>query len=1006
MKKRILAITTLLATVTATQAATLYLGDGSTADISGAFSTGTQNWNTSASNWTGNKNPTTYQSYIDGSDAIFLGELPIITVTENISVGNIGRETQVDDNGNRMDLIVSSGNTLTINGKVDGTPYGLDVGLRQWNFKGPGLFTGSAVLTNSSRVRLQDGVAASSFTLTSEHGGDILFINTAGDLSGLTLNMTTTNDENFIQFDKDNLVIAGLNGNCTLEDNNYNGFATINSINPGELSDGTGIGSIAPRTGGTKIFDEDLAMGSGTHTFDIDANTLEADFLSVGAGRLQLGGTLDVNLMAGTLGSGQIFTLFEASTYTNAFTATNLPALTPPLEWDLSKLDVDGTIRVGGGLVDEYTGSLYLGNGSDSYTNNFVTWSTNNINWGLGPVATESAFTNWIDGSIAVFYGDGVNSRTVNLASNLNVIARDIEWNSSSQALQLTGNSNSVETITITNEMRTALSKTARQVSLRNVDIGGQFNVQNVSRISVDLDSTFATGTEINFLDGSDIQFNGAVTDFSDLAIAANGSTIYNKSISDKTLGALTGNGEIRMEAGSLLTINNLTVGGLSNSASFLPNASSAGDLTLGSGTHNFSINPLTGNTDLLDVGNGTLTYGGDLIVGANNTNTFSLGQTFQLFNANIITGAFNSIVLPEAGLPAGAVWHNNLDSDGSISVGTEGVGYETFNFTEFNGFSTWAQVKAPYTEGSLTNSAGTILTLRVSMVEHDGVTVANDFQMWPYNTSFGGLRRLTADGGNNNARLDAFDNDGTTVDTTNDEIVKFTLFVNGTPIDSLALQSFRLDSFGEGEVAEFSDGLGNTNTLVDTGGSDTVSYDDVLAGLNELTLANVDSWELVLASRDNANSTLNTISFDDIQFLVGYQLLSSFELWTQGYELEGADAEAEADPDGDTYDNLLEYAVGGNPTNPADRGLLESTTVEANGTNYFEYVYAERTTANNGINYELEETENLVHIDFTNNIPDLIVIEGADNGEFKAVTNRIPATNAVRYLKLTIEQE
>ena len=81
---------------------------------------------------------------------------------------------------------------------------------------------------------------------------------------------------------------------------------------------------------------------------------------------------------------------------------------------------------------------------------------------------------------------------------------------------------------------------------------------------------------------------------------------------------------------------------------------------------------------------------------------------------------------------------------------------------------------------------------------------------LWVLDLEDGDLGRLTDDGGNNNARLDAFDNDGTTVDKTNDEIVKFQLFLDGTEVDSLQLKSFGLSSFGTGEVAEFSDGDGD----------------------------------------------------------------------------------------------------------------------------------------------------------------------------------------------------
>jgi hypothetical protein len=565
-------------------------------------------------------------------------------------------------------------------------------------------------------------------------------------------------------------------------------------------------------------------------------------------------------------------------------------------------------------IVTNYSGQLWLGTGEtagESYTNSPAAWDSGSALWGLGPVASQSLWTNWIDGSDALINGT-TNARFVTLATNLNVVVDELEW-SGDAALWLTGVSNSSETITVTNQLITALAKQSRWIYINNANLGGSFELKNVGRLNFQDQAGVEPGTQITIADNSAVAFNGTTSDFTELSVSANGSQVYNQSVSDKTLGSLSGNGELRLQAGSTLTINGITVGGVSNVATITAHADSEGNLQMGSGTHNFSLNPATAYGDHLAIGSGTNFFGGDLVVIAVNTNTLSIGDAFQLFDAGTYAGSFNSIVLPTNNLPDGAEWNiDDLTVDGTISVANPGYNYKIFNFTDFFGVSTWAQTNAPYTEGSITNAQGTILTLRISMVEHDNVSVAFNYQMWPYNTSFGGLRRTTADGGNNNARLDAFETDGTT-NRANDEIIQLELFVSGTPVDALAMKDLQLSSFGLDKVAEFNDGI-NTNTLVDSGGSDVVSYDDVLSGLTPLSLANVGSWTLQVASRDNGTTAINAFSFDNFRFSIGYQTQSLYELWSEAYELvEGADG----DDDDDGMSNLYDR-----PTRPSG-GIL-----------------------------------------------------------------------------------
>jgi len=65
-----------------------------------------------------------------------------------------------------------------------------------------------------------------------------------------------------------------------------------------------------------------------------------------GSAPLTYGGTLTVTSLGNALAAGDTFTLFSANSYAGSFAATNLPALSSGLVWDLSELAVNGTISV------------------------------------------------------------------------------------------------------------------------------------------------------------------------------------------------------------------------------------------------------------------------------------------------------------------------------------------------------------------------------------------------------------------------------------------------------------------------------------------------------------------------------------------------------------------------------------------------------------------------------------------------------------------------------------
>jgi hypothetical protein len=109
------------------------------------------------------------------------------------------------------------------------------------------------------------------------------------------------------------------------------------------------------------------------------------------------------------------------------------------------------------------------------------------------------------------------------------------------------------------------------------------------------------------------------------------------------------------------------------------------------------------------------------------------------------------------------------------------------------------------------------------------------------------------------------------------------------------------------------------------------------------------------------------------------------------------------ANPDGDSANNLVEYALGGNPTNAVSVGYdATAQIIYASGTNWFNYVYARRRdAAASGLSYTVEATTNLVFAGWsTNGIAEIGA--GISDSRFEAVTNRIE-TGDTGFVRLRI---
>ncbi len=120
---------------------------------------------------------------------------------------------------------------------------------------------------------------------------------------------------------------------------------------------------------------------------------------------------------------------------------------------------------------------------------------------------------------------------------------------------------------------------------------------------------------------------------------------------------------------------------------------------------------------------------------------------------------------------------------------------------------------------------------------------------------------------------------------------------------------------------------------------------------------------------------------------------------------LPSEDGDLEADPDRDGMNNLVEYALGGNPTNSDKAAVMPAYGLtEDSGTNWFTYIYNRRLDAiARGLAYSVLATDDLVSGAWTNS-----AIEETASGPlaagFESVTNRASTTQTNLFIKLQVE--
>jgi len=162
--------------------------------------------------------------------------------------------------------------------------------------------------------------------------------------------------------------------------------------------------------------------------------------------------------------------------------------------------------------------------------------------------------------------------------------------------------------------------------------------------------------------------------------------------------------------------------------------------------------------------------------------------------------------------------------------------------------------------------------------------------------------------------------------------------------------------------------------------------------------------WSAALVSGAYANIDYMTLTTGEI-------LPSPVELystWLADFPTLGSQTNLTDNPDGDLYNNLVEYYFGGNPTlgEFISSAWVFNGLVNDSGTNYIIYVYRRRQDQDErGLSSWIELNTSMTNSAWTNDTT-LYEFMGVGNidGTWQAVTNRINAEADARFIRNRVQ--
>jgi hypothetical protein len=188
----------------------------------------------------------------------------------------------------------------------------------------------------------------------------------------------------------------------------------------------------------------------------------------------------------------------------------------------------------------------------------------------------------------------------------------------------------------------------------------------------------------------------------------------------------------------------------------------------------------------------------------------------------------------------------------------------------------------------------------------------------------------------------------------------------------------------------------------VSGGEGDYQDFDLTLTNLADHVLAPGEATQIDFTFSGQVNDGTRSM-IDNIAVLMATETESAFEQWANGAGLtQGVNDDPADNPDGDSSDNLMEYATNGDPLTPDAAAATWQS--EETGTNWFYHVY-DRRTDDASLTISLGLSADLVNDTVWGDTGLEPAGESAESGGFKSVTNRTDIGTA-EFIRLQVEQD
>jgi fibronectin-binding autotransporter adhesin len=479
--------------------------------------------------------------------------------------------------------------------------------------------------------------------------------------------------------------------------------------------------------------------------------------------------------------------------------------------------------------------------------------------------------------------------------------------------------------------------------------LGGQVTGLNMLTLAGAGSSTFGssvTGTGVLTLAGAGSStFAGSVNDFTSIEVTGSGNSTFSGPVTGATSINKKGTGDLEL-AGTNTFFGDIILDNGSLTVSGNSSAAAVGVLVRGYGDNGTTYNTVA--TTATFTGSSTVAIASDKTVQLGNTSA-SGGFQLQTLNANGTVTHDGALIAGRAGrLNVGGTWTQN----GTATIATQGGGLAALTVTSGGQFT--------YTSATnfLLSSSGSLNTLTKLTVDggvmttgvnfHNGNAAVFSGTSADIILTNGGTLKLSADIG------DLFTTAGATR--------RVQLDIGGGTLNTNGFSTtLNVPVFGVGGITK--DGAG-TLTLAETNtysGNTTVS-----SGTLSLSQDNTSNDASTVSIASGAFLSIGTGVIETVSklFINGVQqdpgdytsansggritgdgtlrvtpVASGFASWIDGFGLALADQDPNDDPDNDGMDNLLEFALNGNPS-LADNSILPQLVVTPTA---FEFTYQRR---------------------------------------------------------------